>query len=93
MILPPHSSHLTQPLDIAVFGPLKKYLSNQVYRVVGANLAKLTKVEWLQCYISARVNAFSFNNIEGGWLGAGLIPFHPRKVIRRKLGKLGVRVR
>ena len=23
MILPPHSSHLTQPLDIGIFGPLK----------------------------------------------------------------------
>ena len=87
LILPPHSSHLTQPLDISVFGPLKKYLSNQVYRIVGANLAKLTKTEWLRCYISAREDAFSFHNIESGWSGAGLVPFQPRKVIRRKLGR------
>ncbi len=66
LILPPHSSHLTQPLDISVFGPLKKYLSNQVYRIVGANLAKLTKTEWLRCYIPAREDAFSFHNIESG---------------------------
>ena len=25
MILPPHSSHLTQPLDVGVFGALKKH--------------------------------------------------------------------
>ena len=87
LILPPHSSHLTQPLDISVFGPLKKYLSNQVYRIVGANLAKLTKTEWLRCYIPAREDAFSFHNIESGWSGAGLVPFQPRKVIRRKLGR------
>ena len=24
MLLPPHTSHLTQPLDVAVFNPLKK---------------------------------------------------------------------
>ena len=30
MILLRHSSHLTQRLDIAVFGPLKKYLKFDV---------------------------------------------------------------
>ena len=69
MILPPHISHLTQLLDIAVFGPLKNYLSNQVYQVVGENLAKLTKTEWFQYYILARTDVFSAHNIEGGWKG------------------------
>src|SRR5579859_180414 len=87
MILPPHSSHLTQPLDIAVFGPLKRFLSNAVYQLVGANLSKLTKSEWLQCYIPARVHAFTSSNIKSGWSGAGLVPFNPRKIIRRKLGR------
>jgi len=80
LILPPHSSHLTQPLDISIFGPLKRYLANQLCRLVGANLTKLDKAEWLECYIPARTDAFSRTNIQGGWSGAGLVPFQPRKV-------------
>ena len=26
LILPPHTSHLTQPLNVAIFSPLKKYM-------------------------------------------------------------------
>jgi DDE superfamily endonuclease/Tc5 transposase DNA-binding domain/helix-turn-helix, Psq domain len=87
LILPPHSSHYTQPLDIAIFGPLKKYLSDEVRKIVGANVARLTKAEWLQCYVLARQSAFTCRNIHGAWNGAGLEPFQPRKVIRRKQGK------
>jgi hypothetical protein len=28
-VLPPHSSHLTQPLDVGIFGPFKKMLSQE----------------------------------------------------------------
>jgi DDE superfamily endonuclease len=30
MILPPHSSHLTQPLDVGVFGALKKHMAAEI---------------------------------------------------------------
>src|SRR5947207_755068 len=30
VLLPPHSSHLLQPLDVAVFGPLKKAISSRL---------------------------------------------------------------
>lgn len=30
MILPPHSSYLTQPLDVRVFGALKKYIAAEI---------------------------------------------------------------
>lgn len=53
LILPPHSSHYTQPLDIAIFGPLKRYLSEEVQRLVGADIARLMKGEWLSCYVPA----------------------------------------
>ena len=30
MILPPHSSHLTQPLDIGIFSHLKKHVLTEI---------------------------------------------------------------
>lgn len=86
LILPPHSSHVTQPLDIGLFSPLKKYLSREITKLVGTNIACLAKPEWCTGYVNARTNAFTFHNIQSSWNGAGLYPFQPRKVIRRIRG-------
>ena len=82
LILPPHSSHFTQPLDIGMFSPLKNYMSTEVGKIVGTDIARLTKAEWLAAYVKARASAFTCCNIGASWSGAGLIPFSPRKVIR-----------
>ena len=34
ILLPPHSSHLLQPLDVGVFAPLKQAISTQVSRLI-----------------------------------------------------------
>ena len=34
MVLPPHSSHYTQPLDLALFSPLKTVMSAELSRVI-----------------------------------------------------------
>ncbi len=83
LILPPHSSHFTQPLDIGIFSPLKEYMTQEIDPLVRTNVPQVQKVEWLTAYVRARSHAFSTNNIRSSWNGAGLVPFHPQKVIRR----------
>lgn len=83
LILPPHSSHFTQPLDIGVFSPLKAYMSAELDKVIRTDIARLKKAEWVAAYSRARPSAFTLGNINGSWAGAGLNPFQPRKVIRR----------
>jgi DDE superfamily endonuclease len=83
LILPAHSSHCTQPLDISIFSPLKAYLSRALNRVVAAQVTTIQKAEWLEAYVNAKPSAFSKSNVLGGWSGAGLVPFNPQKVIRR----------
>lgn len=82
LILPPHSSHFTQPLDIAIFSPLKEYMTQETLHLINAKVATFQKVEWLEAYVVSRTKAFSIQNIFGSWSGAGLVPFFPRKVIR-----------
>ena len=53
LVLPLHSSHVTQPLDIEIFSPLKKYLSAEIEKIVGTNIAQLTKAKWLSGYVKA----------------------------------------
>lgn len=80
--MPPHTSHLLQPLDVGLFGPLKRYLSSALNPFVRANISRISKREWLLGYEEARKKAFSYQNILGGWRGAGLFPWNPLKVLR-----------
>jgi len=82
LVLPSHSSHFTQPLDIGVFSPLKHYLSAELHHVIQTDIACLFKGEWANGYFKARPKAFTVSNINGSWAGAGLNPFQPRKVLR-----------
>jgi hypothetical protein len=45
LILPPHTSHVLQPLDVAIFGPLKKHLTTALSHFNEAQLLRIQKSE------------------------------------------------
>jgi len=53
MILPPHSSHMTQPLDVGVFGPLKKHMAAEIDPLIRTGIPRIQKVEWLSVFVAA----------------------------------------
>jgi hypothetical protein len=83
MILPPHSSHLTQLLDVGVFGPLKKVLAAKLDPVIRTGIANVQKWEWLAAFEQAHDQVFNKENIQGGFRGTGIYPYNPDKVINR----------
>jgi hypothetical protein len=83
MILPPHSSHLTQPLDVGVFGLLKTLMASVLEPLVSTELHRMLKAEWLSAFVQAHDSAFSIQNIKTGFYTAGIRPFNPSKVIDR----------
>jgi hypothetical protein len=83
MRLPPHTSHVLQPLDVGLFGPIKTALSEQQDALFRLQVARVRKVEWLEDYVEAREPAFRPANVLGGWRGAGLIPLNPKKILRQ----------
>ncbi|APA15656.1 hypothetical protein SS1G_09530 [Sclerotinia sclerotiorum 1980 UF-70] len=87
--LPPHSSHLTQPLDIGCFGSLKRSYSRQIENFIKAHITHITKTEFFQAFKAAYIEAISISNGKAGFRGAGLIPFNPEIV----LSKLDIRIR
>lgn len=66
LLLPPHSSHLMQPLDVAIFGPLKRAISLQISRLLRSGIARIQKAEWVERYMEARENAITHANILAG---------------------------
>jgi hypothetical protein len=89
LCMPPHSSHLLQPLDVGCFAPLKKAYGNQVENLMRNHINHITKLEFLPVFRAAFETAITRDNICGGFRGTGLLPYDPEVV----LSQLEVRFR
>jgi 4-hydroxybenzoate polyprenyltransferase len=73
LFLPPHSSHVLQPLDISIFSPFKrayrKYLGDLGFQ---GDSTVINKRNFVHCYERARNDALTSQNIRNGWKGIGL---------------------
>ncbi|KAF4414567.1 Pogo transposable element with KRAB domain [Fusarium acutatum] len=82
LFLPAHSSHVLQPLDVAVFGPLKrayrKFLSDLASIADSSHIGKIT---FLYTYDKARKEAITKLNALAGWKATGLWPVNLAKVL------------
>ena len=81
LCLPPHTSHMLQPLDIAVFSPFKHYFRRAIERRLQAGALKFPKTEFLETYQKVRPQALTEKNIKSGFRKAGLVPFNPQKAL------------
>jgi hypothetical protein len=83
--LPPHSSHITQPLDVTCFSPLKT-----LYRQIITDLAalddasKVKKERFLAAYKDARDKALLPRTIRNGFKATGLFPYAPEVVLQSR---------
>ncbi|ODQ69040.1 hypothetical protein LIPSTDRAFT_334993, partial [Lipomyces starkeyi NRRL Y-11557] len=74
LILPPHTSYLLQPLDVAIFGPLKKRLTAALPHLNQAQLVRIQKIEWMEAY--TKLDRRLVRNKILNQHGVGLVFFH-----------------
>ncbi|KAK1912730.1 MFS-type transporter clz9 [Pyrenophora teres f. teres] len=89
LCMPPHSSHLLQPLDVGCFSLLKRAYSREVESLIRHHINPITKLEFLLVFKAAFDQAFTPANIQSSFHGAGLVPLQPDTV----LSKLDVQLR
>ena len=82
LLLPLHSLHLMQPLDVGIFSPLKRRMSEELDKILRYGFSNIKKFEWANYYRIARPDAMKPSNVKSAWSGARLIPFNPQKVIQ-----------
>lgn len=86
LFLPPHTSHVLQPLDLSIFSPLKS-----AYRKELSSLSILTdstpigKRNFLICYQKAREQSLTVKNIKAGWRASGIYPQNMAKPLMSRL--------
>jgi hypothetical protein len=87
--MPAHSSHLLQPLDVALYSPLKRAYGDKINLFIKASVKHITKCEFFVAFMAAHLRIFTEENIKSGFRGAGILPWNPDFVIE----KLDVRLR
>ena len=89
LCMPPHSSHLLQPLDVACFSPLKRAYGDSVSALARSRIHHINKETFLPAFKLAFEKAITAENVCAGFRGAGLVPHNPEAV----LSKLNVQLR
>ena len=83
VILPPHSTHRLQPLDVGVFSPLAKAYSQQVdeHLRTGFGYIRMTKRDFWKLFYPAWSQALTAKNIALGFAATGIHSLQPDRVL------------
>ena len=81
--MPPHSSHLLQPLDVSCFSVLKRLYGQQVKDLIRAGVYYIDKSNFLPAYLTARTESLTSNTICSRFAATGLVPYDPERVLSK----------
>lgn len=79
--LPPHTSHLLQPLDVGVFSVYKHWHSEAVEAATAIGVNKRTKDDFLAGIQDIRAKTFKISTIKLGFRLTGLWPIDSSQVV------------
>jgi hypothetical protein len=81
--LPPHTSHLLQPLDVGVFQAYKHWHSEAIEDATQTGCGKFTKVEFLSALFEIRRKTFKSRTLRHAFGLTGLNPWNPSVALER----------
>ena len=76
LCLPPHSTHLLQPLDVSVFGPLKQNYKKLLAEKTRFITYNINKVDFISLIQQARWQDITSQNIQSAWRATSLILYN-----------------
>jgi hypothetical protein len=83
LCMPPHSSHLLQPLDVSCFAGLKRSYGRQIKDLMRVRVSHINKSDFLSTYLTARTEALTSNTIRSRFAATGLVPYDPERVLSK----------
>ncbi|KAF5131517.1 hypothetical protein E5D57_007872 [Metarhizium anisopliae] len=84
-ILPPHSTHLMQPLNVGVFQPLKAAHQKALRKSLAEGNLTFSRVDFLAAFQQVYEAGFTRHNIMSGFEETGLWPASPQPVLAKLL--------
>ncbi|KAJ5337526.1 zinc finger protein [Penicillium brevicompactum] len=86
--MPPHASHLLQPLDVGCFAVLKRSYGRRVAEYTRLGIDSIEKDDFLDIFPAARNDSFKESIVQSAFAATGLVPLDPDRV----LSKLNIRL-
>jgi hypothetical protein len=83
LCMPPHSSHLLQPLDVGCFAVLKRSYGRQIEGYMRNGVNHIDKPDFLAAYHAARTEAMTLANVQSSFAATGLVPHDPERVLSK----------
>ena len=85
LVIPSHTSHILQPLDVGLFGPYAKKYSKALDDYVLANRFGdfISKPDFFPILHQCRADVFTVKNIQSAFEATGIHPFDMNRVVRK----------
>jgi hypothetical protein len=81
LYMPPHLSHLLQPLDIRCFSVLKNAYSREIEHLIRCSITHVSKTEFFLAFYAAFQATITERNIKSAFRGARLVPLNAENVV------------
>lgn len=81
LCMPPHTSHILQPLDVGCFGALKTAYGRLIADLARRCIFHIDKADFLTMYHQAHRSIFSASTIRNSFKATGLVPYNPQYVL------------
>ncbi|KAF1930183.1 DDE-domain-containing protein, partial [Didymella exigua CBS 183.55] len=83
LCMPPHTSHILQPLDVGCFAPLKRAYKEEIRVLANCYINYIDKKAFLAALTLVFDQAFSKDNILSSFRATSLVPDNPEVVLSR----------
>jgi hypothetical protein len=83
LCLPPHTTHMLQPLDVVLFRSYKKEHRDVLHEAMFSCCANFNKIEFLHALKGMREKAFRQTSIASAFRKTGIFPFRPDVVLQQ----------
>jgi hypothetical protein len=83
LCMPPHSSHLLQPVDVGFFAVLKRSYGRQIKGYMWNRVNHIDKQDFLEAFFAARTESLTPANIYSSFAATGLVPYDPERVLSK----------
>lgn len=83
-VLPPHSTHRLQPLDVGIFSPLAHAYSQEIDQLIQSSrgFSRLTKRSFWRLFAAAWERSVTVSNVKSAFSSPGILPLEPEKVLK-----------
>ena len=83
LCVPPHASHILQPLDVGCFAPLKQAYKKEINVLANSHIHHIDKKAFLAAFAQVFDKIFSKENILSSFQATGLVPLDPEVVVSK----------